>query len=144
MQLSEKDQKLIRALNRDARKSISDLARELNLSRTTVKYHLSKLEASGAIAGYGVRLGDAYAQQTLQSYVNLEVQPMLSTTIFARLQKIEEIEALFTVSGKFDMVLLVRTSTPSLLDNLLDEIGQIEGVISTESAIVLSTKFDRR
>lgn len=144
MQLSEQDQRLIRALKRDARKSISDLARELNLSRTTVKYHLSKLEASGVIAGYGVRLGDAFDEQTLQSYVNLQVQPKLSTAIFAKLQKIDEIEALFTVSGKIDMVLLVRTTTPPLLDNLLDKIGQIEGVISTESAIVLSTKFDRR
>lgn len=144
MQLSEKDQRLIRALKRDARKSISDLARELDLSRTTVKYHLSKLEATGVIAGYGVRLGDAFAEQTLQSYVNLEVQPKLSKVVFAKLHKIEEIEALFTVSGKFDMVLLVRTTTPSLLDTLLDQIGQIEGVISTESAIVLSTKFDRR
>lgn len=144
MQLTEKDQQLIRALKRDARQSISDLARDLKLSRTTVKYHLSKLEASGVIVGYGVRLGEAFAEQTLQSYVNLQVQPKLSTAIVARLQKIDEIEALFTVSGKFDMVLLVRTSTPSLLDNLLDQIGQVEGVISTESAIVLSTKFDRR
>ncbi len=144
MQITEKDQKLIRALNRDARISISNLAKELHVSRTTVKHRIARLEEAGVIVGYGLRLGEAYRRNTLQSYVNLEVRPAMASQIVARLQKMPELEALFTVSGKFDMVLIVRTMTPVQLDQVLDQIGEFEGVVSTESAIVLNTKFDRR
>jgi DNA-binding Lrp family transcriptional regulator len=55
-----------------------------------------------------------------------------------------QVEALYTVSGKIDLVAIMRVSSPAELDATLDRIGTIEGVRDTDSAIVLSTKFDRR
>ncbi|MCB1754644.1 MAG: Lrp/AsnC family transcriptional regulator [Gammaproteobacteria bacterium] len=144
MPITEKDHELIQALSQNARMSISDLARQLKVSRTTVKHRLARLEETGVIAGYGLRLGEAYRGSSLQAYVNLKVQPRDGARLAADLKKIPQIEALFSVSGKFDMVLLVRTATPAQLDELLDRIGVLEGVLGTESAIVLSSKFDRR
>lgn len=144
MSITEKDQALIYALNRNARISVSDLARELNVSRTTVKHRISRLEENGVIAGYGLRLGEAWRESSLQAYVNLEVEPRAGGRLAAALEKIPQVEALLTVSGKFDMVLLVRTTTPAELDQLLDRVGELDGVQGTESAIVLNCKFDRR
>ncbi len=144
MDLTEKDQQLIDALNRNARTTISELARMLGISRTTVNQRLSRLEHAGIISGYKVVLGEAYRNNTLQSYVNLQVRPQRARQLIDQLKKIPHIEALFSVSGKFDMVLLVRTLQTSQLDELLDIIGTLDGVVSTESAIVLSTKFDHR
>ena len=62
----------------------------------------------------------------------------------AALQGMSEVEALYTVSGKIDLVAIIRVDAPAQLDATLDRIGAIEGVRDTESAIVLSTKFDRR
>ena len=53
-------------------------------------------------------------------------------------------EALYTVSGKIDLVAIMRVNSPAELDATLDRIGEFEGVRDTDSAIVLSTKFDRR
>jgi DNA-binding Lrp family transcriptional regulator len=142
--ITDKDQALISLLKADARMSVSDLAKNLKVSRTTVKHRLSRLEDNGIITGYGVRLGDGYRNNTLQAYVNVEVHPKQAASVVGQLKKIPEIEALFTVSGKFDMVLLVRTMRPVQLDEVLDKIGELEGVSSTESAILLNTKFDRR
>ncbi len=144
MAIDEKDQTLLSALSQNARKSVSELARELGLSRTTVKHRLERLESTGIISGYGLRLGEGYRDNTLQSYVNLSVDPKLTARVVVQLKAFAEVEAVFTVSGKFDLVLLVRTTTTSKLDGLLDKIGEVEGVLSTESAIVLSVKFDRR
>ena len=56
------DQRLISILRHDGRRSISDLAHELAVSRGTVRARLAKLEAGGAIIGYTVVLrADAVA-----------------------------------------------------------------------------------
>ncbi|MEM1110547.1 MAG: Lrp/AsnC family transcriptional regulator [Pseudomonadota bacterium] len=144
MELSRNDRRLIAALQRDARKTVSDLARELDLSRTTAKKRLAQLEANGIIAGYHLKLGEAYRGASLQAYVNLEVDPRASRSLVGVLENMPEIEALYTVSGKVDMVAVMRVQRPDELDAALDRIGELEGVRDTDSNIVLSTRFDRR
>lgn len=144
MELTRTDKRLIAALRQNARKSVSELARELDLSRTTVQKRIARLEETGILAGYTVTLGDTYRAETLQAYVNLVVQPRCSGAVAAALQQMPEVEALYTVSGKIDLVAIMRVHSPAAMDAVLDRIGAMEGVEDTDSAIVLATKFDRR
>jgi DNA-binding Lrp family transcriptional regulator len=59
--IGSKDQKLLLLLRQNARTSITDLARALNLSRSTVQNRIARLEVSGVIAGYSVQLGGAFS-----------------------------------------------------------------------------------
>jgi DNA-binding Lrp family transcriptional regulator len=144
MDLSRNDRRLIKALQLNARQTISELSRELDLSRTTVQKRLAQLEESGIIAGYNLKLGDAYQSRTFQAYVNLVLDPHLSSQVASALEGMSELEALYTVSGKIDLVAIIRVNAPAELDSVLDRIGEMDGVRDTDSAIVLSTKFDRR
>ena len=54
------DEELLIRLRANARTPIAELARGLGLSRTTVQSRLARLERSGVIAGYAVRLAEAY------------------------------------------------------------------------------------
>ena len=144
MDISKNDRRLIKALQRNARQSVSELSRALDLSRTTVQKRLAQLESNGVIAGYQVKLGDRYRSTTFQAYVNLVVDPHLGSQVANALEQMPEVEALYTVSGKIDLVAIIRVNTPPVLDQVLDLIGEMEGVRDTDSAIVLSTKFDRR
>lgn len=56
----------------------------------------------------------------------------------------DEVEALCNVSGKIDLVAIMRVMSPADMDRALDRIGAIKGVKDTDPAIVLNTKFDRR
>ena len=96
------------------------------------------------IAGYQLKLGDVYESSTFQAYVNLVVDPHLGSQIVLALERMPAVEALYTVSGKIDLVAIIRVNSPSELDITLDRIGELDGVRDTESAIVLSTRFDRR
>ncbi|RLQ22822.1 winged helix-turn-helix transcriptional regulator [Seongchinamella sediminis] len=144
MDISSNDRRLIKALQRNARQTVSELSRELDLSRTTVQKRLAQLEASGIIVGYQVKLGDGYRSGTFQAYVNLVVDPRLGIQVGNALERMTEVEALYTVSGKIDLVAIIRVSAPAELDAVLDRIGAMDGVRDTDSAIVLATKFDRR
>ncbi|MFT5000601.1 MAG: DNA-binding Lrp family transcriptional regulator, partial [Planctomycetota bacterium] len=52
--MDNEDQKFVAALQKDGRASISALAADLGLSRTTVKSRLDRLTASGDIVGFTV------------------------------------------------------------------------------------------
>jgi DNA-binding Lrp family transcriptional regulator len=60
------------------------------------------------------------------------------------LAKFTQIETLHTVSGKIDLIAMVRTATSEDMDKLIDQIGVISGVTEIETAVILSTKVDRR
>ena len=52
--LDDQDEKLIAALRRDGRASLSELAGVLGLSRATVRARMDRLAARGEIAGFTV------------------------------------------------------------------------------------------
>ncbi len=141
--LSEKDQTLIGLLKLNARESVAALARKLGVSRSTVQDRLKRLETSGVIAGYQVRLGSQRASG-IQAFVEITVEPAMLAVILGELKSIPQIETIHTVSGKFDLVAVVGADTAGQIDLVLDKIGSIAGISRTSSAIILSTKLDRR
>lgn len=52
-------------------------------------------------------------------------------------------EETFTASGRFDLVLQIAAGTTAELDKMLDQIGALDGVKSSESLIRMTTKIDR-
>ena len=47
------------------------------------------------------------------------------------------------MSGEFDYVAWLRADSPDRLNDLLDEIGALEGVDRTTTSIILARKIDR-
>ena len=141
--MDELDQKIITLLGADARISIATLARRLKAARSTVQARLERLESNGTIAGYTIKLGAAGRQDRLRASVLLSIEPRTQAACLTRLKSIAEVERVFTTSGRFDLLLQVTAASTQILDQVLDEIGSMAGVRSSESLIHLSTKIDR-
>ena len=141
--MDNSDNDIIRELSGDARTSVSTLARRLGLARTTVQARIEKLERTGVIAGYSVKLGDATRLNRIKATVLVQFDPRTGPQVVQRLKKMPEVEVAHTSSGRFDLVLQLATPNTARLDAVLDEIGAISGVRSSESLIHLSTKIDR-
>ena len=73
----------------------------------------------------------------------MSVEPRGQAAILTRLKAISEVERVFTTSGRFDLLLQVTCPNTQVLDQVLDQIGAMTGVRSSESLIHLSTKIDR-
>ena len=143
MELTSQDRELIALLKVNARMTVSELARQLGVSRTTVQDRLSRLEQRGQIAGYTVRLGTDVDRGAVTAYIMIVYEPRNASRIVFELKSMAAIETLESVSGKIDLMAKAVVENPEALDRLLDKIGAIDGVLSTESALVLSTKLDR-
>ncbi len=141
--MDDADARLVNALAVNARLPISSLARQLGMARTTVQARMERLERCGVIAGYTVKLGDAVRLGRIRATVLVQFEPRKGPMILQRLKAIPAVEAVHTSSGRFDMILQLATANTANLDEILDGIGAIDGVRSSESLIHLSTKFDR-
>ncbi len=137
------DRNIIGLLSADARMSVATLARRMKVARSTVQARLERLETTGVIAGYTLKLGEAARQGRLRASVLLTIEPRAQAAIITRLKAIGEIEKVFTTSGRYDLLLQVAAPSTQVLDQVLDQIGALTGVVSSESLIHLSTKFDR-
>ncbi|MFK5998660.1 MAG: Lrp/AsnC family transcriptional regulator [Rhodobacterales bacterium] len=141
--MDDTDKRLIAALAANARLPVSTLAADLGLARTTVQARIDRLERSGIIAGYTVRLTDAATAARIHATALLQIDPQKQAGIIGRLKVIDNVQQAFTTSGRFDLVLQLVTDTTAELDMVLDRIGALDGVKSSESLIRLSRKIDR-
>ena len=141
--LDPTDHALLGLLRENARASTAELARRLELSRTTVQSRIERLERRGVIAGYTVSVADELEAGLVRAHVLITLAPRASGVIEAALRKIAEVRVLHSVSGPFDLIAIVAAGSIGELDALIDRIGRLQGVERTTSAIVLSTRIER-
>lgn len=141
--MDDLDRSILGFLGSDARVSVATLARRLKVARSTIQARLERLETTGVIAGYTVKLGEAARQARIRATVLLTIEPRAQANVLSRLKAIAEVERVHTTSGRVDFLLQVAAPSTTVLDGVLDQIGEMTGVKSSESLIHLSTKFDR-
>ena len=141
--MDDLDEHLLARLRENARAPVAELARALGLSRTTIQSRLARLERSGVIAGYSVRLANAYGATRVHAFIMLTVEPKQAAAVTAALRRMPGVRRLQSVSGPFDLIATVEAADVAEMDAAIDEIGAVKGVERTNSSIVLSTKFDR-
>ena len=141
--MDEVDRSILALLGADARMSVALLARRLKVARSTIQARLERLETTGIIGGYTLKLGEAARQGRIRASILVSIEARAQAGIVTRLKSIPEVERAFTTSGRFDLLLQIAAPNTQVLDQVLDEIGTITGVQSSESLIHLSTKIDR-
>lgn len=137
------DRSLLALLQANARDSTANLARKLGVARTTVLARIARLEREGVIVGYTARLGADVAERSVQAYVGIVTEPKKAKDVTRRLARLPELRQLCSVSGEFDYIALLGAESTARLDTLLDEIGEIDGVLRTTSSVVLARRVDR-
>jgi DNA-binding Lrp family transcriptional regulator len=143
MQIDKLDHALLALLRENARMPVAGLARRLGLARTTVQARLDRLEESGTIAGYTVRVTDAL-RAPIRATALVSIEPRSAPTVLARLESLPGVRTVHTTSGRVDLIVGLEAATTEELDDTLDRIGEAKGVRSSESLIHLSTRIDRR
>ena len=141
--MDETDRALIDALRENARRPIAELARALGLSRTTAQSRLERLERTGVITGYTLRLSETHERGQIYAYVLITLAPKQAPAVITAMRAMPAVRLLQSVSGGFDLVAVVAAPSVAAMDQVIDAIGAMDGVERTTSSIVLSTKVDR-
>jgi DNA-binding Lrp family transcriptional regulator len=137
--LDELDRRLLAALRVDARESAAALARRLGVTRATVTSRLDRLEASGTVLGYTVRVREDHDPDLIRAIGFIEIEGRSTDHVIRQLRGFPEVVSLHTTNGGWDLVAEYRTSSLGEFDRVLARIRSVEGVINSETSLLLSS-----
>lgn len=140
--IDDTDTKILAILQRDARTSNADIARQLRMAPSAIFERMRKLEARGVIAGYTARIDPRALDRGLLAFVFVRADERLgrSESAGAQLAAIPEVQEVHHVAGEDCYLVKVRVADTEALSRLLREgFGAIEAIRSTRTTIVLST-----
>ncbi|ALV30320.1 Lrp/AsnC family transcriptional regulator [Pannonibacter sp. Q-1] len=136
--MDDTDLALIAALRADGRRSISDLALDLKLSRATVRARLSRLVESGEIQGFTAVLRNEGQDLPIRAMMMLAIEGKRADAVIRRLSGMPEARSIHTTNGRWDLVIELATPDLASFDAALHRIRLIEGVSATETSLMLS------
>jgi Lrp/AsnC family leucine-responsive transcriptional regulator len=138
------DRAILRELASDGRCSFTDLSERVGLSVSAVHQRVRRLEQRGVVRGYAARINYDDLDLPLTALISLKpIDPAAPDDYPARVERLSEIEACYSVAGDESYVLLVRVASPAGLEDLLRRIREAANV-STRTTVVLSTPFESR
>lgn len=138
--MDETDRKLISALRHDARASLSDLALDMGVSRTTVRGRIERLRRSGEIVGFSVVLKGDAAGDPVRGLMMLGIEGRGMDRILRQLNGLSSVRRVHTTNGRWDVIVELGTETLEDLDGILAQIRKFDGVASSETSLLLSTR----
>lgn len=135
----ELDRQLIALLRADGRASLAVLAKQLGVSRGTVQNRLTRLLSSGALLGFTIRVREDYDSSTIRAIMLIEVVGKSTAQVIKVLRGIPQLVTLHTTNGSWDLVAEVRAENLAEFDRVLREVRVIDGVLNSETNLLLSS-----
>ena len=140
------DKIILRALMKNARKSINDIAKKIGISGAAVHQRLKKLESSGIISGSQIIINPKILGYKTMAFIGIYLdKAMRNLEAVKQLEKIPEvIECHYTTGNWSVLIKILCEDNEHLMDLLNTEIQTIEGVSRTESFISLNQQIRRQ
>ena len=142
--MDDLDQRLLVLLRHNGRRSISDLAVELRVSRATVRARIERMERQGDIVGYTVILRADAVSLPVRGVTLIEVEGRAADRVVDALGGVAEVTAVHTTNGKWDLVVELGAQSLTDLDAVLRRIRLIPGVTTSETNLLLATPRSTR
>ena len=137
--INDIDKKILNIIQKDARISNAEIARQVGLAPSAVLERVRKLEERGIIRGYTTQLDAAQLEFGLTAFVAVRTNECCSETD-KFLAEIPEVLEVHDVAGEDSYLLKVRVkSTEDLARLLRERLKNVPNVASTKTTIVLQT-----
>ena len=112
LSLDKTDRKILDIVSADARISITELARQVALSKTPVLARLKRLEKQGVIRGYSAQIDPVRLGLDHVAFVEVKLSDTREKALSAfnaAVVAVPEIEECHMIAGAFDYLLKART-----------------------------------
>lgn len=135
--MNETDSKILQLLKENARTTYVDIGKAVGLSEGAVRNRVQYLVDSGIIKRFTV---DMVPDIEFRAIIMVSVNPSVpTTTISTDIKKLPSIERIYEVTGEYDIVAIVSSQNIEGVNHAIEDIRAIEGVVRTNTQIVLRT-----
>jgi DNA-binding Lrp family transcriptional regulator len=137
------DRRLILALRKHPRSSLTSLAKQTDVARGTVYSRLNQLESRGVINGYGPEIDPTAAGYSVLGFCTLEIQQGSHDETTKALSELPEVLEIHTITGDGDLLLRVIARSNDHLHDVLQAVSAIPTVVRTKTQLALATTVSR-
>ncbi len=129
------DEKIIGYLKEDSRESFVDIGKKLKLSESAVRRRVKNLVDSKTIKKFTLELGE---ENTTSAIVLVSVDSATETSkVSLKLAKLEGVKTVYEITGQYDIITIMSASSIAEINNSIDALRKISGVVDTNTVIIL-------
>ncbi|ANF23192.1 Lrp/AsnC family transcriptional regulator [Thermococcus piezophilus] len=139
--LNELDRMILYILQEDGRASYSEIARRLRIPESTVRLRVKKLLERGIIRKFAALINPFKAGYNIVAFIAVDIEPNKIKQAAEELSKLPEVDVLGIATGAHDILMQVTVKDLQELESfLIEKLGKIEGIRSTETSILTSVR----
>ena len=134
--LDTKDYEILRIINKVLTVSYRSLSKQLSIPESTIRYRILKLRRIGVLKGFVALIDEEKLGYHTTALVNIRIKGPYRKDIVNNLVKERNIYYLYTISGNYDLVALVKCENIEKLRSIIERILNIPGVERTMTNVV--------
>ena len=141
------DRQILDILKTNARCSVSDIARDVSLSRSAVNARIKKLESDKVITGYCAQVTEPNQTKNVCAYILLKFDMSSSDhsceSYAQRIESIDGVQWCHSISGETDMMLYVEVESMERLNQVRDQLQSYPDLCHLMTHTVLTEFFNK-
>ena|SRR6516162_2456805 len=144
MNLDALDITLVRLMVEESRAGGREYARLLGVARGTVQSRIGRLERGGVIQSHATQVSVRALGYSVEAFVHMQLAQGKLDEVVMRLAAIPEVLQAHTTTGEGDMVCRIAAKTNSHLEQLVQQLLGLPGVVRTRTEVALSERIPYR
>ena len=129
------DERIIGYLKEDSRESFVDIGKKLKLSESAVRRRVKNLVDSKTINKFTIELGE---ENVTSAIVLVSVDSATDTSkVSLKLAKLDGVKTVYEITGQYDITTIMSGSSIAEINNSIDALRKISGVVDTNTVIIL-------
>ena len=135
IKMDEKDKQIIKLLKDDARAGYGEIGAKIGLSEGAVRKRIKTLCDEGVIRKFTVKIGVAEGAQAITLLATNPAHP--TQELSKKIQAIPNVETTYEVTGEYDIVAVISGMNMTEVNECIEKIRMVEGIVKTNTMIVL-------
>jgi len=136
--IDDNDRKIIKILSQDARISLREIKKKVDLSPSSIRNRMERLENLGVIKRYTLDVDYRKIGYDIQVLALITSRPSESDTLCKILSNYEEISEVYRTSGLFNFICMIRVKDINELTKFIThELEKLNGIEKIETTFVL-------
>jgi len=139
--LDKTDLKILSELSNDSSISIPKLSEKINVNTSVVYSRIKRLVKNKLIKKFTIDVNDKELGYAVKSLTGINMDSKQRDNVIEELFKIPGVREISEVTGRFDiLVSMFAKNLPEMHRLISEEIGKIQGIVSSESFIEMKRR----
>lgn len=136
--MDKTDEQILTILREDSRLPFVEIAAKVGLSEAAVRRRVANLVKARTIRRFTIDVDEPQTATSAVTYVS--VSPSAPTADVSRkLKSVKGVETIYETTGPFDIAAIIKGASISEVNKSVEEIRRLDGVLKTETTIILRT-----